>query len=209
MSDAPADDDPPVRRNRVRWGRLLLVFFVLGGGPLVYFRAPLLRRLPPLLIARDEPRAADALVVLPGDHLGHRMNYAVELWKRGLVKEGGPFVIPGGTLYKDLTWAAVLRDHAVSAGIPEGRIVLRDRSQTTYDDAAMSMPLLKERGVKTVLLVTSPWHSGRAAKLFREQAAPHGIEVLSCPSRDDPPADWWQDPVATRYLVSELLKRIY
>jgi uncharacterized SAM-binding protein YcdF (DUF218 family) len=204
--DSPADEAP--RRGRVKWGRVLLVFFVLGGGPIVYFHKALLRRLPPLMVTKDEPKAADALVVLAGDHRGHRVEYACELWKRGLVAKG-PFVIPGGMLYKNLSWADVMKDHAVKNGVPEDRIILQRRSETTWQDAEFILPELKKRGVKSILLVTSPLHSGRAAKIFRQQCAPLGIEVISCPSRDDPPEAWWEDPVATRFLVNELLKRVY
>lgn len=200
------DEDRP--RRRVRWGRLLLVFFVLGGAPIVYFREPIMKRIPPLLVTRDEPKEADAIVVLAGDHRGHRVEYGCELWRRGLVKTG-PFVVAGGMLYKDLTWAEVMRDHAKRNGVPESRMVLQDKSETTHDDAQFTLPMLQKRGVKSILLVTSPWHSGRAAKLFRAQAAALGIEVISCPSRDDPPEEWWEDPVASRALVSELLKRVY
>lgn len=212
MDDAePArtsDDDPPARRNRVRWGRVVLVL-----GPLVLVglyaaRRPLLGAIPPLLVARDEPRAADALVVLAGDEYGRRTAHAVELWRRGLV-EDGPIVTTGGVLYDELSWARAMRAHALRLGVPPERVVALDRGVTTAEEARFALDLLAERGAKTVLLVTSPYHSGRAAALFRAEGAPRGIEVLSCPSPDEAPEAWWEDPVAARYVVTELLKRIY
>lgn len=203
----PRDDDEPVRR-RVRWGRVLLVLGPLVLVSLYAARRPVLTAIPPLLVARDEPRAADALIVLAGDEYGRRMQHGVELWRRGLVKDG-PLVTTGGVLYDELSWAKAMRAHAVRLGVPAERVVALDRGVTTAEEARLAMELLAARGARTVLLVTSPYHSGRAAALFRAEATPRGIEVLSCPSPDEAPEAWWEDPVATRYLVSELLKRIY
>lgn len=203
------DDDDDLRpRRRVRWGRLLLALCVVGAPILYAARRPLLVRIPPLLVARDAPRAADALVVLSGDHEGARVVHAAKLWKEGLVATG-PFVTSGGQLYDELVWARVMSAHAQRLGVPASRIITQDQGTTTQEEAKLTIDLLRARGVKTLLLVTSPYHSGRAARLFRAEAEPAGIEVVSCPSADDPPEEWWTDPVATRYLVSELLKRIY
>lgn len=171
-------------------------------------RRPLLRALPPLLVTRDAPRPADALVVLAGDEYGRRLTYAVELWRQGLIAEG-PLVTTGGVLYDELSWARAMRAHALRLGVPGERIVALDRGVTTAEEARLALELLADRGSKTVLLVTSPYHSGRAAALFRAEAAPRGIEVVSCPGPDEAPEAWWEDPVAARFLVSELLKRIY
>ncbi len=212
MEDGPAregpDDDPPLRRNRVRWGRVLLVLAPLALGCLYAARRPLLRAIPPLLVARDEPRPADALVVLAGDEYGRRTAHAVELWRRGLVKDG-PLVTTGGVLYDELSWARVMRAHAIRLGVPAERVVALDEGVTTAEEARAALELLAARGAKVVLLVTSPYHSGRAAALFRAEAAPRGVEVLSCPSPDEAPEAWWEDPVAARYVAAELLKRIY
>jgi uncharacterized SAM-binding protein YcdF (DUF218 family) len=215
MSDAPQtgapagrDDDAPRPRRRVRWGRLLLVFgpVLLLGAWLV--RRPVLRLLPPLLVTRDAPRSADALVVLAGDERGRRVKSAAALWAKGLVKTG-PFVTSGGVLYDELSWARVMAAHAQRLGVPAERIVVQGQGLTTEDEARLDVALLHERGARTLLLVTSPWHSGRAARLFRAQAAPLGIEVVSCPSEDEAPPDWWADPVSARFMAMELLKRLY
>lgn len=201
-----ADDERP--RRRVRWGRLLLVFGPLLALGLYLARAPLLGRIPPLLEAHDEPREADALVVLGGDHRGGRVAHAVALWERGLVPRG-PFVTSGGQLYDELTWGKVMKAHAVRLGVPAERIVAQTESATTDEDARLTLPLLVERGCKTVLLVTDAWHSGRAAAAFRREAAAHGVEVLSCPAPAPAVERWWEEPEAARYVASELLKRVY
>lgn len=50
---------------------------------------------------------------------------------------------------------------------------------TTTDEAARVRELARVRGWKSILLVTSPSHSARAARLFRAQLAPLGVTVTS------------------------------
>ncbi|MFB9994362.1 YdcF family protein [Deinococcus oregonensis] len=50
---------------------------------------------------------------------------------------------------------------------------------TTRDEAARVRELARVRGWTRVLLVTSPSHSARAARLFRTQLAPLGVAVVS------------------------------
>ncbi len=155
---------------------------------------------------RSAPGAADALVVLAGDHRGERVDFAAQLWADGYVATG-PFVVSGGQIYGETTWAELMRARALARGVPPDRIRLQDRSTTTAEDARLSAELLGLQPGSRVILVTSPWHSERAAEHFRE-ALGEGIEVLSCPSAERE-GDWWNDAEDTRALVSELLKRLW
>ena len=100
------------------------------------------------------------------------------------------------------------------------RTLLRDRMQQATIGVTLAPPDVTPDGasglrVNLYLLHVAP--NPHLANLPpRADAAgrvpirpPLGIEVISCPSRDDPPEAWWEDPVATRFLVNELLKRVY
>lgn len=195
-------ETPPSRRRRLVAVALVLALPLLGG---CLLWRPLLGAIPPRLEERQEPGVADALVVLAGDHSGARVEAAAALFQAGCVPTG-PFVVSGGPIYGELTWAELMRDQAVRLGVPRERIVLQGRSRTTTEDALLSAPLLQ--GARRVVLVTSPSHSRRAAGEFRRALGP-GVLVLSCPSRDAVPAEWWTDPVATRAVVTELLKWVW
>lgn len=167
---------------------------------------PIARWIPQTLIERDAPGAADAMIVLAGDHRGGRVDFAARLWSEGHVASG-PFLVSGGQLYGETTWAEVMRARAISRGVPADRVRIQDRSTTTAEDARFSAEVLKLPRGSRVLLVTSPWHSERAAEHFRE-AFGEGVEVLSCPSPERE-GDWWNDPEDARDLGMELLKRVW
>jgi uncharacterized SAM-binding protein YcdF (DUF218 family) len=198
--------DDVVARPRRRWRRWLAWGLVGAVMASLLFGPWVLRSLPGWLTERDDPRPADALVVLAGDHFGSRVDAACALWAAGHVPKG-PFVISGGAIYGEVTWAQLMRDRAVARGVPLERILLQDRSRTTAQDARYTAELLDERGVGVVLLVTGEWHSGRAAAVFRREL--EGVEVVSCASPEPYPQAWWTDAEATRGVVLEVLKRLW
>jgi uncharacterized SAM-binding protein YcdF (DUF218 family) len=197
-------DERPARP----WLRRLALGAGLSALLLLLLHRPLLRAFPRLLVERTPPQSADAIVVLAGAHDGSRVDAGVALYEAGWLRKDGRFLVSGGELYPGATWARLMADRAARRGIPRERILLQDGSKTTEEDAKASLDVLGLRSGARVLLVTSPWHSGRAAPLFRRFAS-QGIEVLSCPSPDSSPEDWWTDPEHTRALVTEVLKRIW
>lgn len=62
----------------------------------------------------------------------------------------------------------------MESGVPAGAIVRERRSRDTHENAIYTAALLKERGLRDVVLVTCTWHLRRARKLF-ERA---GLEVV-------------------------------
>ncbi len=209
MNEGAAEAAGPRRGARGKRLALGCAGLLLAG---VAATPPLARGAPALLIERSAPRRADALIVLGGDHRGGRIDAAAALFAAGHVPEG-PFLISGGPLYAELTWAEVMRGRALERGVPPARIWLQDRSRTTVEDAAFTVALLDARlasppGRRAVLLlVTSAWHSRRAAAALRA-AAGERYEVVSCPAPDPDPR-WWRDPEATRALVTEVLKYLW
>lgn len=200
----PDEAGPPPPRGRRRGCAIGLCAAALAALAAGLAGPSVLRAAPALLLERSPPRAADALVVLAGDHRGRRVEAAAALFKAGWV-ERGPFVLSGGPIYGDVTWSRLMADHAARLGVPRARMVEQSRSETTTQDARLCAPLLA--GARTILLVTSPSHSARAADEFR-RALP-GVEVVSVPSAREGPEDWWTDPVETRALATEALKHLW
>ena len=55
-------------------------------------------------------------------------------------------------------------------GVPEGAILIENHSSTTFENAKLSLPLLRQMGAHRVLIVTSWYHSRRALATFRHLA---------------------------------------
>ena len=71
-------------------------------------------------------------------------------------------------------------------GVPAQAIVLEENSRNTRENAAFSAALLKARGIKLILLVTSALHMPRAMALFAAQGlqatpAPTDFEAIQLP----------------------------
>jgi uncharacterized SAM-binding protein YcdF (DUF218 family) len=124
------------------------------------------------LVIREPLIACDAIVVLgaalgPGDTLSpvlaERVMAAAALWRAG----GGRLVVATGGITGRAARAEadVMAAALAQLGVPE---VLTERaSQSTLDNARLSKPLLDARGVRSVWLVSQPYHGRRAAWLFR------------------------------------------
>ena len=66
---------------------------------------------------------------------------------------------------------------------PELELVVEPTATITAENAARTLPLLRERGIERALVVCAPVHLYRARYFFRRLYAAHGIEAGSAPRR--------------------------
>jgi uncharacterized SAM-binding protein YcdF (DUF218 family) len=124
------------------------------------------------LVVREPFQVLDAIVVLgaplgPGDAmtpiLAERVAAAAALWRAGggrlVVASGG--VTGGASLAEADVIAAGLRD----AGVPD--VIVERQSRTTRENARLTRPVLEAHGVRSLWIVTQPFHGRRSARLFR------------------------------------------
>lgn len=133
---------------------------------------PLEARFPPIAI-RDLPKA-DAIVVLGGgtgecreplkhpelSSAGDRAVHAVRLYKAGRA----PVVVASGTGVEKSD-AQLLKE----LGLPKEAVLCEGKSRNTAENATFTLELLRKRGAKSMLLVTSAWHMPRAYPQFANQ----------------------------------------
>ncbi|MBI3724297.1 YdcF family protein [bacterium] len=205
----PGGEGPPARP---RWRRgCARAAIVLAALSLALFlaRRPILEAVPRALTVEDPEETADAIVVLAGDG-GERVEHAVALWKRGRSRTG-LLVLSGGPIYWKTTWSSLMAAHAEALGVPRENLLEQATSTTTREDASDTVDLLVARGdVRSIVLVTSAWHSRRAKAHFERAAAGRELRVISCPC----PAPvlengWWHDAPSTRGIVTEVLKYLW
>ena len=112
---------------------------------------------------------------------------------------GGP---TGGT-----SWAEIMRQQAMALGVPERDIWIQDRSRSTTEDARLSLQVLEAHDVRSVCLVTSCYHSRRAAGTFRK-ILPAAYTLTVEPEvplwwRERP---WWRQDMGRLAVFSEVVK---
>src|SRR2546422_8729904 len=113
------------------------------------------------LITDDPLHPADAILVLGGESReGDRVRHAVKLFKHGLA----PLLVLSGTPMGFRTHeAVVMRRHAEFLGGPSSHIlIVKQNGDSTKEEADVVVPVLKRRGMKDVILVTSNYHTARA-----------------------------------------------
>jgi uncharacterized SAM-binding protein YcdF (DUF218 family) len=154
------------------------------------------------LCRHDEVRSGDAIVVLGGAPRW-RTPAASALWR---AKVAPVVVAVGGSdgHREALRTAAALAE----AGLPEEAVVVVPHDAPgTWEEASRVAEVARDRRWTRVLVVTSPYHTRRAGKMF-ERALPDGVAVIMVPATDDPwtAASWWRTPLHRRLTVFEVLK---
>jgi uncharacterized SAM-binding protein YcdF (DUF218 family) len=157
------------------------------------------------LIARDPPRAADAVLVLAGDPDYERTKAGARLVLAG---EARLLIVTGGEPGPGDS-AESLREVALGLGVPPEAIRMEQVSRSTHESLVAVRPILERENVRSLVIVTSPYHQRRA--LWAARRTLTGIEILSRPA--DPsswrPAGWWKSPWNRRIVLGEYAKLAY
>jgi uncharacterized SAM-binding protein YcdF (DUF218 family) len=154
------------------------------------------------------PRPSDAIVVISGDEQMARFQEGVNLYQRGL----GKFLVFSGAAYDNGTSNAdVMRDLAVQRGLPEAAILEEPLGEDTWGNAVHTRQVLEQHGLRSAILVTSPYHARRAKQTFDAAYAGSGIElaVHAAPDSQWRKLSWWQQPETRRLTFTELQKLAY
>ncbi|MCF8483119.1 MAG: YdcF family protein [Rhodospirillum sp.] len=80
---------------------------------------------------------------------------------------GIPVVFSGGPTRGTVSEAQVMAHLAQAEGLGRERIVLEERARNTLENARECIPLLLERGIRRILLVTDAPHMPRSLMCFR------------------------------------------
>src|SRR5512135_1479950 len=149
----------------VRCIKFFLMLVILAG--LVYLvRTFVLDKACRYIYEKDELKPADVIVVLGGEDK-ERVEYGVKLFKEGWARKDR-IIMTGGPLVGKYTYAGLMKEQAEDLGVPGKYVLLADRSRTTEDDAKYTGEILKRNGYKSIVLVTSPYHSKRASVIFKK-----------------------------------------
>ena len=106
----------------------------------------------------------------PSERLRRRVRLGVGLYREG----AAPLIVMSGGGTGPVGEAAVMRDLAQEAGVPESALLLEPESRNTFENAANTARLLHEAGKSRVVLVSDRTHLPRAARLFRRA----GLDVV-------------------------------
>jgi len=154
----------------------------------------------------DQARPAESIVVLgaaqydghPSPVLRARLDHAVDLWNRHMAQI---VILTGGRGSGDTTSeAAVGRSYVKKHGVPDTAILLENEGRTTRASLIAVSRMLSDRGMKTAILVSDPFHMLRLWILSRR----FGFTPYTSPTRTSPISPNREE--RWRYMLGESVK---
>jgi uncharacterized SAM-binding protein YcdF (DUF218 family) len=159
------------------------------------------------LVKAGAPVRADAALVLGGDYSGRRVLKAAQLARDGFV----PVVLlSGADEFYGVVEGGLMREFAIRSGFPAPAFeVLEYTSVSTRQEAELVLPELQKRGIRSILLVTSDFHTRRAGAMFRRHLEP-AIRVHVVAAEDEwyRPHRWWENSESRERFVYEWIKTL-
>lgn len=94
-----------------------------------------------------------------------------------------PIIVTGGNPQNGKTEAGQMRAMLRFLGVPDERIIVEDKANSTVQNARFSVPLAEQAGTSGIILVTSTTHQDRADGNFVDAGA-NLLATMSYPDGD-------------------------
>lgn len=153
---------------------------------------------------KDDARVSNAVIVLGArvnynNHLNPclvaRVQHGASLVRFGLAKF---LIVSGGNDVEDgANEASAMRDMALRSGISSEQIILEPKATSTFENLLFSQKILEQRKLKSVIVVTEPYHMPRAAMIARKL----GLNFSSSPAPES--ACWTPGKHFSRFFLRE------
>lgn len=190
----------------------LLIFAAFFIGIFSYERA--LNAVADYLIVKDELEKANIIVVLAGNSF-ERATIAAILFHKGFAPE----VMTTGELIPDdfkifrlnLTEAEDAAKWLMELKVPEGAITAIKKSTSTYEDALVAKEYTSKNGIKSAIIVSSPYHMRRVKMTFDRLFKDTKIKLLYYPAMnaDFSTKGWWKREKDLIWVNNEYLKMLH
>jgi len=177
---------------------IFLIFFSLGIIALGFYLSP-----------QDQLQPADAIVVISGGETYTRTGEGIKLYQQNyapLLIFSGDALDPGS-----ISNAAAMKKIAIEEyDVSPGAIIIEEQSNSTYENAVNLKPIFDANHIKSIILVTSPYHQRRSKMTF-QYVMGENFAIKNHSSTDDlwRKIAWWQNDRAIYLTTSELWKILY
>lgn len=202
------------KRIRLTWRRVFVAFLLLAVLWLVSWLGAR------WLIVRAPLEHADAIVVLSGSAtLSERVQHAARLYAE---RRGQKILLTTDNLQggwsraeqRNLYFYEIATRQLTRLGVPTENIeVVTPPVTSTWDEATVLRDYAKTHNLRSILIVTSSYHSRRALFTFRKFFAGTdtqvGIDPVETGIQTPRPATWWFHILGWELVLVEYLKLIY
>jgi len=183
---------------------IALVAAILLFAALYLARHPIFRLLGEGWVVEDTLERSDAIVVLSDDNFyADRATRASQIYRQGLA----PIVVASGRRLRPYAGIAELIEHdLVERGVPKEKILraVHDADNTREEATALA-PVVAQKKWRSVILVTSNFHTRRARYIFRH-VFPEDVKIRVTGARDGDfdPERWWEKRISVKELTQEM-----
>ncbi len=162
------------------------------------------------LVHNDGPAKTDIIVVLGGDYYGLRILKAAELIRNGYAPKA---LISGPPGFYGFHESDLALRFAEQRGFPkEWFISFPNEALSTREEAQRIVAELRRRNARSCLIVTSDFHTARAARLYRwaERAAGGGptFRMVAAPDEFFRADSWWRTRQSQKTVFFEWTKTL-
>ncbi len=155
----------------------------------------------------SEGISVDAIVVLGGGS-GSRVRLAADYFHRGVSDR---MIMTASSIF-DQSYSQLMSNYAQKNGVPKSAIFLEEQSLSTKDHPIYVGALLESFQCKSVLIVTSLYHTRRSYAAFEKYFSSYypDIDVYIVGAKDGIDySRWWTDHEMLEAVGFELVKMVY
>ena len=194
----------PSQSGRILSSLISLVFLGTLCGAVYFARYPLLRFAGESWIVEDSLQRSDAIIVLSDDNFyADRATRAAQVFRDGMA----PLVVASGRRLRPRAGIAELMAHDLfERGVPKDKILpVEHDSDNTREEAETLAKVALQRKWKSVIVVTSNYHTRRARYIF-QRVFPPGIVIRVTGARDGDfdPERWWEKRISVKKFAREM-----
>jgi uncharacterized SAM-binding protein YcdF (DUF218 family) len=183
---------------------ITLLFLVALLGGIYLARHPLLRFIGDSVVVEDSLEKSDAIIILSDDNFyADRATRGAELFRQNLA----PVVVASGVRLRPNASIAELMTHdLIERGVPKENILsFPQDADNTREEAESLRRLSQSKSWKSVIVVTSNYHTRRAKYIFKK-VFPESVAIRIASARDGDfdPAHWYEHRKSIKRLTHEI-----
>lgn len=202
-----------MRRRAKIWSAL--GGFVLAVFTLAAFTDILRNGLTPPLVVDETPKKSDVIIVLGAGTRKHGNKLPPQAKQRvlkglDLQRQGwAPTALMSGGRDKNTGYVESMEMlvYGFAQGGALDAMAAEAKSKDTFENAKYSLAIMRTRGWRTAIVVTSPHHTWRACRIFRKQGA--DVRCVAAPFSLLPQTSVYEHLTDTRSVVREYGAIVY
>ncbi|MGH4121596.1 MAG: YdcF family protein [Clostridium sp.] len=110
--------------------------------------------------------------------LRERINKAAKLYHEGIAEV---VICSGAAVANNYVEADVIAQTLIELGVPNCSIIREKLARGTYENLVNSKKIMKDRGLRTAVIVSSPWHLRKASSYAFRLDINHTVEKSKFP----------------------------